>query len=91
MRRYSKDRTRKLSRTIVEKLKKENACSYLVDESIIRENTEQIIESYFSLEDEVHETVMKKIEQMKKLIPGSAEWEVTYGRLLEVEINKKML
>ena len=35
--------------------------------------------------------VMKKIEQMKKLIPGSAEWEVTYGRLLEVEINKKML
>ncbi len=76
---------------IVEKLKKENACSYLVDESIIRENTEQIIESYFSLEDEVHETVMKKIEQMKKLIPGSAEWEVTYGRLLEVEINKKML
>jgi hypothetical protein len=91
VRRYSKDRTRKLSRTIVEKLKKENACSYLVDESIIRENTEQIIESYFSLEDEVHETVMKKIEQMKKLIPGSAEWEVTYGRLLEVEINKKML
>jgi len=76
---------------IVEKLKEEDACSYLVDESIIRESTEQVIESYFSLEDEVHETVMKKIERMKKLIPGSAEWEVTYDRLSEVEINKKML
>jgi len=90
-RRYSKDRIRKLSRMIVEKLKGEEACLYLVDENIIRENIEQIIEAYFSLEDEAHEAVMKKIEQMKKLTPGSAEWEVTYNRLLEMEINKRML
>jgi hypothetical protein len=62
-----------------------------VGESIIRESIDQIIKSYFSIEDEVHEMVMKKVEQMKKLVPGSTEWEVTYNKLFEVEINKKIL
>jgi hypothetical protein len=76
---------------IVETLKQQDACSYLVGESIIRESIDQIIKSYFSIEDEVHEMVMKKVEQMKKLVPGSTEWEVTYNKLFEVEINKKIL
>ncbi|MCD6223557.1 MAG: DUF507 family protein [Deltaproteobacteria bacterium] len=88
---YSKDRIRKLSRMIVETLKQQDACSYLVGENIIRESVDQIIKSYFSIEDEVHEIVIKKIGQMKKLVPGSTEWEVTYNKLFEMEINRKIL
>ncbi len=90
--RYSKARIRYLSKRIIEKCKEENAFDIIANESLLVNNIMDTIEGYFSIEDEVYEKVMESLEnRKKKLIPGSAEWEIAFNKAYETEMGKRLL
>jgi hypothetical protein len=90
--RYSKARIRYLSRKVIEECLNEDAFDIISSDSLVVNNVMDTIESYFAIEDEVYEKVMQDLEKRKKkLIPGSAEWEISFNKAYEAEIGKRLL
>ena len=90
--RYSKGRIRYLAENVIKKIKTSGAADFLAEENLIRNNISNTIEKYFSIEDDVYESVVKNLDsRKKKLIPGSIEWDTTFNKLYEEEMSKRFL
>ena len=56
------------------------------DERRALQETKRTLSEVFQLEDRLDETVRKRIP--RRVVPGSAEWEILYRRYMEEEIRK---
>ena len=90
--RYSKGRIRYLAENVIKKIKANGTADFLAEENLIRNNISNTIEKYFSIEDDVYESVVQNLDKRKKkLIPGSLEWDATFNKLYEEEMSKRFL
>jgi uncharacterized protein len=86
------DRYSDISHKILESLWKEDLIDYSVSENRVKNVIYTAMEKYFSSFEEVEEIVADKISNYKrKLIPGSAEYDLVFERLYEEELRKKGL
>lgn len=89
--RYSRDRIRNIARNIIKNLENNKLVDFLVSKDILLSEIENIIEDYFKINTQAYEAALEEIKKKKKIIAGSAEWDVVFGQLYEQELNKRLL
>lgn len=90
--RYSKNRIRYLAKKIFDRCKEEDVFDVISQDSLVMNNIMDTMENYFSSEDEVYDIVMENLQKRaKKLVPGSAEWEIAFNKTYEEEMSKRLL
>ncbi len=85
----SHERCVHLSHLLVNALEDDDGADFLSDLNEVRLKALQILESEMAREDELEESVRRKISKQKRDIPeGSAEWEVLYRKYYDEEVQK---
>jgi len=89
--RISEQKTLHLSNLIYNLLKKHNALS-INDDVAVRGAIKQIIIKEDALDSHIDEFVRKKIASYRrKIIEGTAEWDVLYRKFFNEEMDKKTI
>ena len=87
--RLSHERCVHLSHLFVNVMEDDDSVDFLNDTNGVRLRVLQILESEMVREDELEETVRRKITHQKRSIPeGSAEWDILFRKYYEEEVQK---
>lgn len=87
--RLSHERCVHLSHRFLEALEEEDSVDFLRDLNIVRLKALQILEAEMTREEELEESIRRKITQQKRDIPeGSSEWDVLFRKYYEEEVRK---
>ncbi len=85
----SRERCVHLSHQAINALEDDDRVDFLHDTNEVRLRILRILEHEMAREDEIEETVRRKISSQKRDIPvGSSEWEILYRKYYEEEVNK---
>lgn len=87
---YSKDRIRNIARNIIKVLETQKAVDFLVSRDIILSEIEMVIDDYFKIGTQAYEIALEETKKKKKLIAGSIEWDITFNKIYEQELNKRL-
>ncbi|MCL6583916.1 MAG: DUF507 family protein [bacterium] len=88
--RLSREKINHLSHIMIKAFMQDENIEIFRDENDIRLEIVRIITEELKIEEELDQQVRKRLESYKrKLIEGSAEWEILYQKLYEEEANKK--
>jgi len=88
--RLSEDKTSHLSHLVYDALVKQGAVRFLVDDAKARRELKQSIARWLKSEEEIDETVRKKIlSYSRKITEGSPEWDVLFQKHYLEEMNKR--
>lgn len=78
-----------MSHLFVNALEDDDRVEFLRDTNDIRLKALQIIEAEMAREEELEESIRRKIAGQKRDIPeGSAEWEILFRKYYEEEMKK---
>ena len=87
--RLSREKLVHLSHIIVDGLEGVPGVKFVKDKNDVRLHILRELQESMKLEDEIEQTVRRKILTQKREIPeGSREWDVLYRKYYEEEINK---
>jgi hypothetical protein len=87
--RLSHERCVHLSHLAVNLLEDDDGVEFLRDTNDIRLKVLQILEAEMAKEEEMEETIRRRISSQKRDIPeGSAEWELLFRKYYEEEMKK---
>ncbi|OLD67198.1 MAG: DUF507 domain-containing protein [Acidobacteria bacterium] len=87
--RLSHERCVHLSHLFVNALEDEESVEFLRDPNDIRLKMLQILESELLKEDELEESIRRKIASQKREVPeGSPEWDLLFRKYYEEELKK---
>ena len=87
--RLSHERCVHLSHLFVNALEDEESVEFLRDPNDIRLKILQILESELAKEDELEDTIRRKIASQKREVPeGSPEWDLLFRKYYEEEMKK---
>ena len=85
----SRERCIHLSHLAINAFEDDDRIDFLVDTNSVRLKVLQILEQEMAREEELEETVRRKISSQKRDIPvGSSEWEILFRKYYEEEVNK---
>ena len=85
----SHERCVHLSHLFVNALEDEESVEFLRDPNDVRLKMLQILESELLKEDELEESIRRKIASQKREVPeGSPEWDLLFRKYYEEEIKK---
>ena len=85
----SEDRISHIAHLIVDAPYQDDLVDYPDEDMALRE-TKRAIAEYFKIEDEIDESVRKKLGSYSKgIVEGSGEWEILYKKHFEEEIRKR--
>jgi len=88
--RLSRAKINHLSHLLINALEKEPTVELLKESNLVRLDIVRIITRELRIEDEVDETVRKKLSSYsRKILEGSQEWEVLYQKTYEEELTKR--
>ena len=88
--RLSRAKINHLSRILINALEKEPGVEILKDSNSVRLDIVRIITRELRIEDEVDESVRKKLSSYsRRILEGSQEWEVLYHKTYEEELTKR--
>lgn len=86
MSRLSDNRITALARLVLREL---GARGEVVSERAALTESKRVLAEYFQRDDRIDERVRRKIASLsRKVVPGSAEWDVLYRRYFEEESRK---
>ena len=84
------DRFNDVAHQILDRLYDDDLINYSVSENIVKNVIYTSIENYIKSFEEIEDTVMEKIEKMKrKLIPGTEDYNAVFERLYREELRRK--
>jgi hypothetical protein len=87
---FSEDKIAHLSHIVFDALVKEGTVELLEDDALVRRELKQSIAKHLKSEDEIDDIVRRKIQSYsRKVLEGSPEWDVMYGKHYEEELRKK--
>jgi len=87
--RLSHERCVHLSHLFVNALEDEDSVEFLLDPNDIRLRVLQILEAELLKEDELEESIRRKIASHKRDVPeGSAEWDLLFRKYYDEEMKK---
>lgn len=87
--RLSHERCVHLSHLVVNELEDDDNVDFLNDQNDVRLKIVQILEQEMLREEEMEESIRRRILTQKRDIPeGSAEWEVLFRKYYEEEMKK---
>jgi hypothetical protein len=87
--RLSHERCVHLSHQVINLLEDDEQVEFLRDPNDIRLKVLQILEGEMARQDELEETIRRRIATQRRDIPeGSAEWEVLFRKYYEDEMKK---
>ena len=87
--RLSHERCVHLSHLVVNELEDDDNVDFLSDQNDVRLKIVQILEQEMLREEEMEESIRRRILTQKRDIPeGSAEWEVLFRKYYEEEMKK---
>jgi len=87
--RLSHERCVHLSHLAVNALEDDDAVEFLHDTNDIRLKVLQILESEMAKEEEMEESIRRRIATQRRDIPeGSAEWDLLFRKYYEEEMKK---
>jgi hypothetical protein len=87
--RLSHERCVHLSHLFVNALEDEESVEFLLDPNDIRLRMLQILEAELLKEDELEETIRRKIASQKREVPeGSPEWDLLFRKYYDEEMKK---
>ena len=79
-----------LSHLIVNALEDDESVEFLLDSNVVRLKALQILEAEMTKEEELEESIRRKIAHQKRDIPeGSAEWEILYRKTRDEVHNRR--
>jgi len=85
----SRERCIHLSHLAINAFEDDDRIDFLIDTNSVRLKVLQILEQEMAREEELEETVRRKISSQKRDIPvGSSEWEILFRKYYEEEVNK---
>jgi hypothetical protein len=85
----SRERCIHLSHLAIHAFEDDDRIDFLIDTNSVRLKVLQILEQEMAREEELEETVRRKISSQKRDIPvGSSEWEILFRKYYEEEVNK---
>ncbi len=78
-----------LSHLIVNALEDDDSVEFLLDSNGVRLKALQILEAEMAKEEELEESIRRKIAHQKRDIPeGSAEWDLLFRKYYDEEMKK---
>ena len=87
MKRLSDNRIAALSRLVLRVLATEGE---VINERAALAESKRVLAEHFQREDQLDEHVRRKIASLsRRVVPGSAEWDVLYRRYFEEELRKR--
>ena len=87
--RLSHERCVHLSHLFVNALEDEDSVDFLLDPNDVRLRVLQILEGELVKEDELEESIRRKIATQKRDLPeGSAEWDLLFRKYYDEELKK---
>ncbi|MCZ6695067.1 MAG: DUF507 family protein [Acidobacteria bacterium] len=87
--RLNHERCVHLSHRFLEALEEEDSVDFLRDLNVVRLRALQILEAEMMREEEMEESIRRRITTQKRDIPeGSPEWEVLFRNYYEEEVRK---
>ena len=87
--RLSREKLVHLSHVIVDGLDGVPGVKYMLEKNDVRLHILGVLQDSMRLEEEIEQSVRKKIMSQKKEIPeGSREWDVLYRKYYEEELTK---
>lgn len=87
--RLSRERCIHLSHLAINAMEDDDRIDFLDDPKDVRLRILQILEHEMAREEEIEESVRRKISSQKRDIPvGSSEWDVLFRKYYEEEVNK---
>jgi hypothetical protein len=87
--RLSHERCVHLSHQVINLLEDDEQVEFLRDPNDIRLKVLQILEGEMARQDELEETIRRRIATQRRDIPeGSAEWEILFRKYYEDEMKK---
>ncbi len=88
--RISEEKTSHLAHIVFDALTKNGAVRLLVDDAKVRRELKQAVARWLKAEEEIEETVRKKIvSYSRKITEGSPEWDVLFQKHYLEELNKR--
>ena len=88
--RLSRAKINHLSHILINALEKEPGVEILKDSNLVRLDIVRIITRELRIEDEVDESVRKKLSSYsRRILEGSQEWEVLYQKTYEEELTRR--
>ena len=88
--RLSDEKISHLTHVVLRGLIARKAVTPLVEEGIIRREMRRIITKELKLAEDVDALVRKKLDSYsKKILEGTAEWNVLYQRFFQEEMNRR--
>lgn len=88
--RLSRAKINHLSHILINALEKEPGVEILKDANSVRLDIVRIITRELKIEDEVDESVRKKLSSYsRRILEGSQEWEVLYQKTYEEELTRR--
>ncbi|MEW6379128.1 MAG: DUF507 family protein [bacterium] len=88
--RLSREKVNHISHILMKAFMQDENIEIFRDENDIRLEIVRIITDELKVEEELDQEVRQRLESYKrKVIEGSAEWEILYQKLYEEEANKK--
>lgn len=88
--RLSRAKINHLSHLLINALEKEPGVEILKDSNLVRLDIVRIITRELRIEDEVDESVRRKLSSYsRRILEGSQEWEVLYQKTYEEELARR--
>ena len=84
----SRERVLHLSRLIMANLDQDDGVEYFEDPREIRQQIVKMIEAEMQTDEMIDALVRRKLENQKRVIEGSDEWDVLYRKYYEEETAK---
>ncbi len=86
----SDDKITHMSHVLLRELRKRNLVTVKEDEGRVRRRIKKSIMDELKLGEDINEAVRRKIESYsKKIVEGSAEWEVLFRKFFREEEEKR--
>ena len=88
--RISEDKATQISHVVFKALAQHGAVKLTADDTKVRRELRQVILRRMKKEDEIEETVRKKIQSYSRnVVEGSSEWDVLYHKHYQEELNRR--
>jgi len=86
---FTEDRLSHLSHLLQDRIWKDDLVDFPDDGTALRE-IKRVLHKYFSTSEEIDQIVRQRMySQRSKMIEGSRDWDILYGKYFEEELAKR--
>lgn len=88
--RLSREKINQISQLIIKELAESDAVEFLREPNDVRLEIVKLVTDELRIDDEIDRQIRTTLDSYtRKIVEGSREWEIMYGKLYDEEFNKR--